>query len=141
MRRFLFGKSRSEQRDLTSAEFENAVNKVLTANAVKDASSHIVITQESPLSLSAVWACVRNLSGTVGNLPIHLYKRTDRGRERLYDHACHHILQTPNSYSNRYDLMHFLMISCTLWGNGYARVYRDKFYRPARLKFYHPAKV
>lgn len=93
------------------------------------------------LSLSAVWACVRILSETVGILPIHLYKRTDRGREHQYDHACHRILQTPNSYSNRYDLMHFLMIFCTLWGNGYARIYRDRLHRPQRLKFYHPARV
>lgn len=33
------------------------------------------------------------------------------------------------------------MISCTLWGNGYARIYRDRLYRPVRLKYYHPAKV
>lgn len=38
-------------------------------------------------------------------------------------------------------MMHFLMISCTLWGNGYARIYRDRLYRPVRLKYYHPAKV
>ena len=140
MRRFSFWK-KSEQRDYTSAEFENAVNKALTADVVKDATSRPAISQEASLSLSAVWACVRILSETVGILPIHLYKRTDRGRERQYTHPCHHILQTPNSYSNRYDLMHFLMISVTLWGNGYVRIYRDVKYRPQRLKFYHPAKV
>nr|DAU68384.1 MAG TPA: portal protein [Caudoviricetes sp.] len=37
--------------------------------------------------------------------------------------------------------MHFLMIFCSLWGNDYAQIYRDKQYRPLRLKYYHPAKV
>ena len=34
------------------------------------------------------------------------------------------------------------MISCTLWGNGYVRIYRDRqLYRPVWFKYYHPAKV
>ncbi len=140
MRLFGYKISRSEKR-LISTEFENAVNKAMTADTVADATRRPAITQEGSLALTAVWACVRILSETVGILPIHLYKRTDRGRERQYGHAAHRILQTPTSFSNRYDLMHFLMISCTLWGNGYARIYRDKLYRPLRLKYYHPARV
>lgn len=50
-------------------------------------------------------------------------------------------MQTPNSFSTRFDLMHHLMISCALWGNGYVRIFRDKAFRPVRLKFLHPAKV
>ena len=132
--------SRAERRTISS-EFENAVNKALTADMVADKVDRPVITQESSLALTAVWACVRILSETVGTLPIHLYRRTDTGRERQYGHACGRILHTPNSFSTRFDLMHFLMTSCTLWGNGYARIYRDKMYRPLRLKYYHPAKV
>ncbi|GAB0481666.1 phage portal protein [Alistipes indistinctus] len=126
---------------MLSDEFENAVNKALTADMVADKVDRLAITQESSLALTAVWACVRILSETVGILPIHLYRRTDTGRERQHGHPCNRILQTPNSFSTRFDLMHFLMISCTLWGNGYARIYRDKMYRPLRLKYYHPAKV
>lgn len=33
------------------------------------------------------------------------------------------------------------MISCALWGNGYARIYRDKSFRPIRLQLLDPAKV
>lgn len=126
---------------MLSDEFENAVNKALTADMVSDKTNRPAITQESSLALTAVWACVRILSETVGILPIHLYRRTATGRERQSGHAAGRILQTPNNFSTRFDLMHFLMISCTLWGNGYARIYRDKHYRPLRLKYYHPAKV
>lgn len=140
MRIFGFNISRAEQR-VISDEFENAVNKALTADMVGDKVSRPAITQESSLALTAVWACVRILSETVGTLPIHLYKRTDHGRERQSGHLAGRILNTPNSFSTRYDMMHFLMVSCTLWGNGYARIYRDKLYRPLRLKYYHPARV
>jgi HK97 family phage portal protein len=140
MRIFGLNISRGERR-MTSSEFENAVNKALTADMVADKTHRPAITQESSLALTAVWACVRILSETVGTLPIHLYRRTDTGRERQHGHAAGRILQTPNSFSNRFDLMHFLMVSCCLWGNGYARIYRDKMYRPLRLKYYHPARV
>ena len=140
MRIFGLEISRVERRML-SDEFENAVNKALTADMVGDKVSRPPITQESSLALTAVWACVRILSETVGILPIHLYKRTDKGRERQYGHPAGLILNTPNSFSTRYDLMHFLMMSCTLWGNGYARIYRDKLMRPLRIRYYHPAKV
>ena len=33
------------------------------------------------------------------------------------------------------------MICCTLWGNGYARIYRDKFFRPIRLQLLHPTEI
>ncbi|WP_099463084.1 phage portal protein [Parabacteroides provencensis] len=140
MRWFPFNIFRSEER-VVSAEFENAVNKALTADTVADATRKPYISEEGALNLSAVWACVRILSETVGTLPIHLYKRTDKGRERQYAHACHKLLQLPNSFSNRFDLMHHLMISCALWGNGYARIHRGKDTRPIRLQLIHPAKV
>ena len=140
MKRFLiFG--RRERRDVSSEDIESAVNKVLTADAVADATRQPVITEESALNLTAVWACVRILSETVGTLPMHLYRRTPKGRERLYDHPCHRLVQLPNGYSTRFDLMHHLMVSCALWGNGYARIFRDKHYRPLRLKFIHPARI
>ena len=117
---------------MTAAEFEAAVNHVITADTVADAVGRPYITEEGALNLTAVWACVRILSETVGTLPMHLYRRTSKGRERQYDHPCHHLVQIPNSYSTRFDLMHHLMVSCALWGNGYARIFRDKYYRPVR---------
>ena len=84
---------------------------------------------------------MRILSETDGTLTLQLYRRTERGRERQYDHLCHRLVQAPNSYSTRFDLMHHLMVSCALWGNGYARIYRDKRYRPIRLKLLHPARI
>src|SRR5574344_456694 len=100
---------RKEQRFYNSAEFESAVNQALTADTVADATRRPYISEEGALNLSAVWACVRILSDTVGTLPIHLYKRTEQGRERQYTHSCYRLMQAPNSFSNRFDLMHHLI--------------------------------
>ena len=139
--RNIFSGLRSGSRFDTSTEFESAVNQALTADMVADTARKPYISEEGSLNLSAVWTCVRILSDTVGTLPIHLHKKTVQGRERQYNHPCHRLLQSPNSYSNRFDLMHHLMVSCALWGNGYARIFRDNKYRPVRLQLIHPARV
>lgn len=84
---------------------------------------------------------LRILSETVGTLPVHLYKRTAKGREKAAGHPCIHILHKPNSYISRFGLLHHLMVSCTLWGNGYVRIHRDRLYRPERLQLLYPYEV
>lgn len=53
-------------------------------------------------------------------------------------HPCAGILAKPNSDLNRFGLLHHLMIGCTLWGNGYVRIHRDRQFRPVRLQMLHP---
>ena len=125
---------------MTSAEFESAVNNALLSDTVSDNTRTPIVTEEGALSISAVWACVRILSDTVGTLPIHLYKRTETGREKVSS-SLSLLLSRPNEYSGRFALMQHLMIGCTLWGNGYARIYRDKHYRPERIELLHPTDI
>lgn len=129
---------KSELRDLTSAEFEAAVNAALLAATASDNTRRPAITPEGALNISAVWACVRILSETVGTLPVHLYERTASGREPALGHPCALLLAKPNAYTSRFALLHHLMVGVTLWGNGYARIYRDRLFRPVRLQFLHP---
>lgn len=128
---------RGEKR-VSSSEFEHAVNEVLLANTVADSTRKHYPTEEGSLAISAVWACVRILSETVGTLPIHLYHKTTSGREQCSGHPCGTILQKPNDYASRSALLQHLMIGCTLWGNGYARIHRDKAFRPVRLQLLQP---
>lgn len=126
---------------MTSAEFEAGLNDYLLSDTVSDNIPRKYISEEGALNLSAVWACVRILSETVGTLPVHLYKRTAKGREKAAGHPCIHILHKPNSYISRFGLLHHLMVSCTLWGNGYVRIHRDRLYRPVRLELLYPYEV
>ncbi|MFI3298759.1 MAG: phage portal protein [Rikenellaceae bacterium] len=141
----LFKFRKLEKRNNLS-ELEKAINEVLARNIEADSlhrgDDHIRhIHEESSLALSAVWACVRIISDSASMLPIHLYKRSESGRERDYTHPSYQVIRYPNDYSSRIDLIHFLVLSCTLWGNGYLRIYRDEFYRPTRLKMLYPYEV
>lgn len=126
---------------MTSAEFESAVNDALLSGTVSDNTRTPIVTEEGALAITAVWACVRILSETISSLPIHLYKRTEKGREKITSSTQLNVLNRPNEYSGRYALLQHLMIGCTLWGNGYARIYRDKKYRPERILFLHPTEI
>ena len=136
----IFAFSREEKR-ISSSEFEAAVNAALLSDTVADATKGPFISEEGALNLSAVWACVLILSETVGTLPVHLYHRTTDGRETVRNHPCSYILSKPNSYTSRFALLHHLMVSCTLWGNGYARIHRDALFRTVRLQLMHPTEV
>lgn len=45
----------------------------------------IKVNLENALSVPAVWAAINFISGTLASLPLHLYKRTDDGSEKVSD--------------------------------------------------------
>jgi HK97 family phage portal protein len=84
-------------------------------------------THEGALSLSAVWACVNLIAGTIASLPLMVY-RTDRNGARTVagSHPLYRVLHdNPNSLQTALDFLEFMCASLELWGNGYARKIRS----------------
>jgi HK97 family phage portal protein len=77
----------------------------------------------SALSLSAVWACVNLIAGTIASLPLMIYRTgSDGQRELAKDHPLYRVLHdSPNSLQTALDFWEFIEASVELWGNGYAR--------------------
>lgn len=118
----------------TYGEIDRAVSTVLAGvNA-----NGVYVTEDTALTITTVWACVSLLSESVGILPIHLYKKTDTGREVVHGHDSLNLVNFPNSYFSRMDMLQHLMVSVTLDGNGYVRIMRDKGGRPTKLKMLDP---
>lgn len=99
------------------------------------------ISPEGSLSISAVWACVKIISETIATLPMNVYRKTDAGRERVADHPASRLLNNPNAWQTKSQFFKTLIAHLLLWGNGYAVIERDRFYRPVALVIYHPQKV
>ena len=118
----------------TYGEIDRAVSTVLAGvNA-----NGVYVTEDTALTITTVWACVSLLSESVGILPIHLYKKTDSGREVVHGHDSLNLVNSPNSYFSRMDMLQHLMVSVTLHGNGYVRIMRDKGGRPIKLMMLEP---
>jgi len=85
-----------------------------------------IVTDQSALALSAVWACVNLLSGTIASLPVMVYRTNSKG-ERVVarDHPLYRLLHdSPNYDQTAVDFWEFMQASTELWGNAYARLVR-----------------
>ena len=85
------------------------------------------VNAKTALSLSAVWACVNLLSGTISSLPLMVY-RTDAKGSKVVDptHPLYRLLHdSPNYDQTAVDFWDFVNSSIELWGNGYARKVRS----------------
>jgi len=116
------------------SEIDKAISNALSGVGISD---RVYVTEDSALAVTTVWSCVTLLSESVGILPIHLYKKTDQGRESVSNHFGLDLVNHPNSYTTRMDLMQHLMVSVALYGNGYARIIREEG-KPVSLELLQP---
>jgi HK97 family phage portal protein len=111
-----------------------AVSRVLSIrdpahwrNREHDSPTGERVTSQSVLGLSAVWACVNLLAGTISSLPLMVYRTDAKGaRTVARDHPLYRVLHdSPNSLQTSVDFWDFASASLELWGNAYARVARS----------------
>lgn len=86
-----------------------------------------VVTDDTVLSLSAVWACVNLIAGTIASLPLVVYHNDNQGRRTVArDHKLYRVLHdSPNYDQTAVDFWEFVSASIELWGNAYARISRS----------------
>ncbi|SHK68837.1 phage portal protein [Halomonas caseinilytica] len=84
------------------------------------------VTAETAMRVTAVYACVRMLCGAVATMPVHIYRRTETGRERV-DHRLWWVLnQEASSMFTAAALWEYLLASMMLRGDGLARIRRNR---------------
>lgn len=84
------------------------------------------VNEETAMQLTAVYACVRILSEAVAGLPLHLYRYTDKGKEKATDHPLYMLLHDePNPEMSSFIFRETLMTHLLLWGNAYAQIIRN----------------
>ena len=98
--------------------------------------SGVSVTEESALSIGAVWRAVSLIAGTIGALPLEVFeigtrkKLTVRGLDFIDAGA-----QTP------FEVWETTVVHLLLWGNAYVLKVRDASGRIIRLIPIHPARV
>lgn len=86
----------------------------------------MIVTEDTAMAYSAVNACVRIISETLGSLPWSVYRRLDTGgRESLPRHGVQWLLNTQANPEMSAFIFRRLMLSHMLvWGNAYAEIER-----------------
>jgi HK97 family phage portal protein len=57
--------------------------EIITGMGSGTSASGVTVSIDRALGVPAVWAAVNFMSGTLAGLPLHVYRRTDNGRERV----------------------------------------------------------
>lgn len=79
------------------------------------------------MQTTAVYACVRILAEAIASLPLHVYKRTENGKERIFEHPLYVLLHDePNPEMTSFVFRETLMSHLLIWGNAYVQIIRDK---------------
>lgn len=105
-------------------------------------ASGVAVTPESAMRVSAVYGCIRLISGAVANLPIDVKERVDdKTRESRPDHALWSVLRRkPNRWQTPSQFKRMLTAHLLLRGNAYAYIVRSRG-RVIALNPLHPDRV
>jgi HK97 family phage portal protein len=85
-----------------------------------------IVTEQTALSVSPMYAAVRILSEALAQMDLALYSRTKLGNVRETDHGLYWLLHDlPNPEVTSYEFRLALMAHLVLWGNAYAEIQRN----------------
>tara|TARA_R110000803_G_scaffold49503_2_gene102947 strand:- start:2992 stop:4218 length:1227 start_codon:yes stop_codon:yes gene_type:complete len=102
----------------------------------------VLVTPETALSFSAVYASVRVISETISQLPFNYYKKTKAGREVFAESPLQFLVHDePNANQTKYVFFETLINTLLLYGNSYAFIERDTRGLPIALTLMHPDNV
>ncbi|HEL1550146.1 TPA: phage portal protein [Streptococcus suis] len=94
------------------------------------------------MQTTAVYACVRILAEAIASLPIHVYERTETGKEKRFDHPLYFLLHDePNPEMSSFVFRETIMSHLLIWGNAYVQIIRDRAGRVISLYPLLPDKM
>jgi HK97 family phage portal protein len=83
------------------------------------------VSASSVLGLSAAWACINLLAGTIASLPLMVYRTKGDVRTVAADHPLYRILHdSPNADQTALEFWEFICACLELQGNGFSEIER-----------------
>lgn len=84
------------------------------------------VSAEKALQISAVFRCVDIISKTIATLPLHLYRNTDRGKEKATRHRLYRLVYAlPNSQTTAYEFWQMFVANLLLTRGAFAKIERE----------------
>ncbi len=94
----------------------------------------IDVNERIAMTNSTVYACIRLMSELTSSVPLFVYERTSRGKDKAVDHDNYHLLhRQPNELMGSMSFRSSRQGHVEGWGNGYAFIERAKNGRPKEL--------
>lgn len=114
---------RSGGKEVSTENGDNFVTNQVTVADYRDARTS---SGNGAIGLSATWACVQLIAGTIASLPLMVYRTDANGIRRVArDHPLYFVLHdSPNFDQTAVDFWEIMAASIELYGNAYAVVSR-----------------
>jgi HK97 family phage portal protein len=104
---------------------ENGDNFVRNQATIAEVNDSLRLKGRNALGLSATWACVNLIAGTISSLPLMVFRDVNGTRQVAKDHPLYWILHdSPNYDQTAVDFLEFIAAGIELQGNAYARIVR-----------------
>lgn len=108
------------------ASTEHADNFIRNQVSVAEVNDYMACRGRNALGLSATWACINLLAGTIASLPLMVYRTEGGVRSVARDHPLYWLLHdSPNYDQTAVDFWEFIAAGIELQGNGYAQIIRN----------------
>lgn len=86
----------------------------------------VQVNIDRALQVMAVYSCVKLLSETIASLPLPLYRRLERGKEKAYAHPLYPVLHDiTNPEMTSFEFRQTLMVNMLLTKGGFAEIVRN----------------
>lgn len=86
-----------------------------------------ILSEKEAIQISAVFRCVDIITKTMAAMPLHLYKRTDSGKEKATEHRLYNMLYAlPNPQTTAYEFWQMYVANLLLTRGGFAKIVRDR---------------
>jgi len=126
----------------TAEDIYSATPFLRSLRAGANSVAGVAVDEKSALSQSAVYAAIRIIAETLATLPLPVYERKLRGRQRRTDVEAHRILnQTPDMYLGSVQWREAILGHAVSWGNGYSELEVTKGGEPLNAHLIPPDKV
>lgn len=104
---------------------DDAATVLQYANLYGPTKAGANITAGTALSISAVYACVNKIAGTLAQLNLDLISTEGRNRERVRTHPAYYATQiSPNQFTTPFDFWQTIISNAVLRGEGFALIDR-----------------
>lgn len=135
-------KGQSEKRSVENPSIPLNSANILEYFTGGTSRSGVSVDEEVALTFSAVYGCVRILSETIASLPLAVYKKEGNAKQIDTSHSLYFLLHDqPCEMYTSFEWRQLMQASVLLWGNGYSKIIRDKYYIPRWFDFIHPSVV
>ena len=110
-----FAKKDDEPEAQKSTLSPEDLNSLMVGGGSSDSSARV--TAKTAMQFSTVYACIKVLAESVGQLPLKVYQRTAEGREYLGDSDLQKLLRKPNPRQTGQEFFEMAVMLLKLKGN------------------------